>query len=36
MLRSILVIWDKGDYLKEAEEQLSCKEMYKEVKDDAS
>ena len=27
---------DRWDYLKEAEEQLSCKEMYKEVTDDLS
>ena len=31
-----MVIWDKEDYLKEAEEQLSCKEMYEEVTDDPS
>ena len=24
---SVIVIWDKEDYLKEAEKQLSCKEM---------
>ena len=32
----MVVIWDKEDYLKEAEEQLSCKEMYEEVTDDPS
>ena len=31
---SAVVIWDKEDYLKEAEEQLSCKEIYDEVTDD--
>ena len=25
---SVVVVWDKEDYLKETEEQLSCKEMY--------
>ena len=33
---SAVVIWDKEDYLKEAEEQLSCKEMSEEVTDDPS
>ena len=33
---SLVVIWDNEDYLKEAEEQLSCKEMYDEVTDDQS
>ena len=33
---SVVVIWDKEDYLKEAEEQLSCKEMYEKVTDDPS
>ena len=33
---SMVVIWDKEDYLKEAEEQLSCKEMYEVVTDDPS
>ena len=33
---SVVVIWDKEDYLKEAEEQLSCKEMYEEVTDHPS
>ena len=33
---SVVVIWDKEDYLKEADEQLSCKEMYEEVTDDPS
>ena len=28
---SAVVIWDKKDYLMEAEKQLSCKETYKEV-----
>ena len=32
----MVAIWDKQDYLKEAEEQLSCKEMYEEVTDDPS
>ena len=32
----MVVIWDKENYLKEAEEQLSGKEMYKEVTDDPS
>ena len=31
---SVVVIWDKEDHLKEAEEQLSWKEMYEEVTDD--
>ena len=31
-----MVIWGKEDYLKEAEEQLSCKEIYEEVADDPS
>ena len=31
--RSVLVVWDKEDYLKETEEQLSCEEMYEEVTD---
>ena len=29
----MVVIWDKKDYSKKAEEQLSCKEMYEEVTD---
>ena len=33
---SVVVIWGKEDYLKEAEEQLSCKEMYEEVTVDPS
>ena len=33
---SVVVIWDKEDYLKEAEEQLSSKEMYEEITDDPS
>ena len=33
---SVVVIWDKEDYLKDAEEQLSCKEIYEEVTDDPS
>ena len=33
---SVVVIWDKEDHLKEAEEQLSWKEMYEEVTDDPS
>ena len=33
---SVVVIWDKEDYLKEAEGQLSCKEMYKEVTNNPS
>ena len=32
----VVVIWDNEDYLKEAEEQLSCKKMYKEFTDDPS
>ena len=32
----MVVIWDKEDCLKEAEEQLSCKEKYEEVTDDPS
>ena len=32
---SVVVIWDKEDHLKEAEEQLSWKEMYEEVTDDS-
>lgn len=31
---SVVVIWDEDDYLKEAEGQLSCKEIYEEVTDD--
>ena len=30
----MVVIWDEDDYLKEAEGQLSCKEIYEEVTDD--
>ena len=33
---SMVVIWDEEDYLQEAEEQLSCKDMYEEVTDDPS
>ena len=33
---SVLVIWDKEDYVKEAEEQLSSTKIYKEVTDDPS
>ena len=33
---SVVVIWDKEDYLKEVEEQLSFREMHKEVTDDSS
>ena len=33
---SVVVIWEKDDYLKEYEEQLSCKDMYEEVRDDPS
>ena len=33
---SVVVVWDKENYLKKAEEQLSCKEMYQEVTDDPS
>ena len=29
-----MVIWDKKDYLMEAEKQLSCKETYEEVSSD--
>ena len=32
----MVVIWDEEDYLKEAEEQLSFKEMHKKVTDDPS
>ena len=32
----MVVIWDKEDYLKEVEEQLSFREMHKEVTDDSS
>ena len=32
----MVVIWEREDYLKEAEEQLSCKEMYEAVTDDPS
>ena len=33
---SAVVIWDKKDYLMEAEKQLSCKETYEEVSSDPS
>ena len=33
---SAVVIWDKKDYLMEAEKQLSCKETYEEVLSDPS
>ena len=33
---SAAVIWDKKDYLMEAEKQLSCKETYEEVSSDPS
>ena len=33
---SAVVIWDKKDYLMEAEKQLSCKETYEEVSSDTS
>ena len=33
---SAVFIWDKKDYLREAEKQLSCKETYEEVSRDPS
>ena len=33
---AVVVIWDKEDCLKEAEEELPCKETYEEVPDDPS
>ena len=33
---SVVVVWDRGDYIKEAEKQLSDKEVYKEVSNDAA
>ena len=33
---AVVFIWDKEDYLKEAEEQLSSKEIYQEITDDSS
>ena len=33
---SVVAVWDRGDYIKEAEKQLSDKEVYKEVSNDAA
>ena len=33
---SVVVVWDRGDYIKEAEKQLSDREVYKEVSNDAA
>ena len=33
---SVVVVWDRGDYIKEAEKQLNDKEVYKEVSNDAA
>ena len=33
---SVVIVWDRGDYIKEAEKQLSDKEVYKEVSNDAA
>ena len=32
----VVFMWDKKDYLMEAEKQLSCKETYEEVSSDPS
>ena len=33
---SVVVVWDRGDYIEEAQKQLSDKEVYKEVSNDAA